>query len=217
MDDEPTTSPQVLRPSAPEGAADRLKAIDTERTELAQKFDDGELTGKEFREADKKLEEERAGLAWAIQKDELAGELNSQQRERDWFREVNEFVAAHPEVKENETLWAAFDLHVRKVTGSEDAKGLSDRKMLAKAFDGWKKDLGRDKPAAPAPKVEPKPTAERPALPPTLRNAPAAEAPNASDGEFEALDRLANTDPLAYEAAMAKLSDAQRERYLAAG
>ena len=42
-------------------------------------------------------------------------------------------------------------------------------------------------------------------------------ANDTDDGKFAHLDRLAESDPLAFEAALAKMSDAQRDEYMQAG
>ena len=54
-------------------------------------------------------------------------------------------------------------------------------------------------------------------VPPNLGKVPASTANDTDDGKFAHLDRLAESDPLAFEAALAKMSDAQRDEYMQAG
>ena len=54
-------------------------------------------------------------------------------------------------------------------------------------------------------------------VPPTLGKVPASAATDTDDGKFAHLDRLADSDPLAYETAVAKMSAAQRDEYMRAG
>ena len=63
-------------------------------------------------------------------------------------------------------------------------------------------------------KAEAKPKREIPQVP-SLANVPAADVDQPGDDKFAMLDRLADKDPVAYERALDKLSEAEREEYLA--
>ena len=97
-----------------------------------------------------------------------------------------------------------------------------DASILADADKAIREQLAKSgimfgaKPAEPKPgdkKVEP----GKPEIPPTLAKLPAANAQETDGGAFAALDRLAESDPEAYEAAYGKLTEAEREAYLARG
>ena len=44
---------------------------------------------------------------------------------------------------------------------------------------------------------------------------PSAEIESTTGGKYAVLDRLASTDPLGYEAALERMSEAERNAYLA--
>jgi hypothetical protein len=77
--------------------------------------------------------------------------------------------------------------------------------------------FGVKKADTPPPANDPKKgERKQPELPPTLRSVPAAESADTSGNRFAALDRLLETDPMAHEEALAKMSRADRDAYMAA-
>jgi hypothetical protein len=125
-------------------------------------------------------------------------------------------------IKGKESLEAAFDLHVRKVTGDPANKGLSNRAMLSKAFKLFSDELA----SAGGPAVDKKPAADgqqtgkksaggKKEVVPTLARIPASDVEETGDGgKFAALDRLADQDPTAYEKAFERPTPAEQEAYL---
>lgn len=213
----PADSIPLLRAEPTEPATTRLAAIETEVEALSTKFDDGDLTAKEYAAALKKLTDEKANLDWTVRKAALAAEIEEQAATRAWFGTVNEFLAAHPEIKANNLRYASFDMAVREVTGDTGNNSLTATQKLQKAYDRWAGDLGIAKPAAAAPKqaeATPSPAPRR-TLPPNLTKIPAAAVQSTDDGRFGVLDRLLEADPIAFEARMASLSDADRAAYMA--
>lgn len=210
----------LIRAEDTSAATARLAAIDTEAEDLATRFDDGDLTAKEYAAELKKLEAERRDLDWSVRKASLAVEVAEQQAAQAWFGAVNEFLAEHPEINpENKLVYASFDLAVRSVTGDEANAGLTSRQKLAKAYESWSaafnikpagKPAAAERPAAP-----PAPPA-RPKMPPSLANLPAADVTSVEDGKYAALDRLAETSPMAFEAALERMSEAERDAYMLA-
>ncbi len=128
------------------------------------------------------------------------------------------FIEAHPEVKANKVLFQSFDAVVRDVTGDAANAKLTNNQQLEKAFEQWNKALGREPVKADAgkqaAKQEKKPEKRPPVTTPNLGDVPSASATDVSDGRFAVLDRLMESDPVKYEEALAKLSDADRDAYL---
>ena len=198
-------------------AKTRMEEIEAERDRLARDFDDGEMTAVEYREANAKLEREHRDLEWTLRKAELSQEMSAQAAEAAWYSEVGAFLNEHKTVlKPGSLVLQAFDIAVRQVTGDQANDSLSNRQKLEKAYDALRADMGlaaAPKPAAqPAPKPAPKPAMRD--LPPNLKNVPAADLESTDNGTFAVLDRLLETDPLAYEDRLSKMSESEVEAYL---
>lgn len=208
----------LIRAEVPADIEAQKTAIEAQRDEIAQKFEDGDMTAREFQAENRKLDKKDSDLDWLVRKAELSAETTQAQTEATWYQSTSEFLADHPEIMKNELVYNAFDAVVRKITGDKANHGLSDRKQLEKAHAEWAEALGIK--VEPAPKT---PAAKAPAatakgkrdLPPNLGTVPAATASETDDGKYAALDRLIDTDPLAYEAALAKMSPAETDAYLA--
>lgn len=233
-DDEPADLRDpvpVIRTEAPADVEARLADIDKREDDLTSKFDDGDITSAEYRAELRKLERERGDIEKAQLKHDLATEFNEAQAEANWQRDVKQFLDAHPEVVSSKLRADSFDMVVRAVTAKTMEGGkLPGTADLEAAYKEWSEQLGikpaaKDggkpadpkptdpKPAAAKPKVDVKP---RPPATPTLANVPAAQVNDTDDGKWAHLDRLMESDPLGFEKAMAKMSEADREAYLAA-
>lgn len=197
---------------APADAANRIDAIEAQKDELATKFDEGELTATELRAKMKPLEAEERALRESLLKASLsAGAETAQWRDAT----VPAFLSANAIYKDNELLFNALDSEVRKLQSAALADGKSqyDAAILKAAHDKVTAALRKSGLTIPEPRRDPAPPKRD--LPPSLAHVPAADPTDVDENEFSALDRLADIDPLKYEAALAKMSDAERERYLA--
>lgn len=216
-DEMPAPRRRIETVKAPDDADARLAEIAKRRDELAEQFDNGDITAKEFQAEIAKLDDERLEIKMALNRAEMVEEL----RKDTWLNQtVPAWLSRHAVYGENETLHGMLDLEVRKlqVKAMEDGGDPFDPAILDRAhksltaaihvLTGAPLAKPNEKPAA-------KPAAKRPPAPPTLAAIPSADITD-TDGEFAALDRLASSDPIAFEDAMAKLSEAQRERYLRA-
>jgi hypothetical protein len=207
-----------------EAIASRRTEIRTERRALTDKYEDGDMTAKEYHDQLDKLDDElselndkRADLRMQESKARIAHEANQSQAEQRWYSTVEVFMSEHPEITKNQTLTQAYDTIVQRVTAetmkSGKEPGIAD---LRKAYKQWAEDLGV---ASPEKKAE-QPAQQKPQeqrqqrnVPPTLGKVPAAENNTTDDGKYAYLDRLAERDPVKYEEALAKLSPAQWEEY----
>src|SRR5690606_7261895 len=203
----------LLAADVPEDAAEQLEAIAKQKEELVQKFDDGELTAKEYQlELDKLAKQERE-IEQAQFKAKLAQEMAEQQARNAWLQTGNQFLSEHAEYRQYPLRYKALDLAVRELAAQEENQGLSGREILEKAHEQIVEQFGL---ARADEKPEGKKRRKTIEAPPTLANVPAASATETEDGRWAKLDRLMETDPERYERELAKLSDADRDAYLAA-
>lgn len=222
QEQEPAKAAQpvpLFKADVPEDIEAKFQAIDAREEALIEKFEDGDLTTREYNAELRKLNKERSDLEWVQRKAELSQESTQTQREQQWYNEVGSFVKTHPLIEKNETMWNSFDAVLRKVTAETIAAGgWPGQADIDKAYKQWAEDLGiatdapapaaekKDTPAAPAAKKELK-------VPPTLAKVPAASHEDTDDGKYAYLDKLADEDPLEYEKALQKLSPAEWEEY----
>lgn len=231
-DEQPQKAIPVIQAEMPDDYDNKLKALDdrklairTERRAVTDKYEDGDITSKEYHDQLDKLEDElsdigdqRSELKLQANNAQQAEKVNKAQADAVWYSQVELFMADHPEVTRNQTLMNVYDQIVQTVTAETMAAGkrpgMAD---LKKAYDQWAEDLGYDKkPQASKPdankpeqKAPPKPRN----VPPTLAGVPAADATDVENGKFASLDRLADSDPIKYQDAIDRLSPAERDAY----
>lgn len=215
--DTGTKSMPVYVATAPEDADTKLKGLADKRAELRKQYDDGDITFDELESARDEITKEEKAIERAQLKAEMAAEMQQQQTVNDWNRDVNSFLDANPEYRASDVRYQALDMMVRKIGGAPEAAKMTGPQVLAKAHEELQKAFGV---AAPAKKDEgngkgekkPPPKVD---VPPSLGKLPAAENNDTQGGKYAALDRLLETDPLAHEDALMKLSASERESYLA--
>lgn len=181
---------------------------------LDKRFEDGEIDLKAYNT-------ERENLLRRQLKAEIAAEQNEQNERQMWEYEISNFLDEHKEYGGSKLLHAALDAAVKELGADEANADKSFRWFLREAHKNVQKAFGRTdapddgKPSGDKPDADTKGKGRKPDLslvPPTLGNIPAA-GDNGDDGEFSDLDKLSGID---LERALARLSDEQRNRYLAA-
>lgn len=207
-----------LRARAPENIEEIITAISSEEDALAQKFDDGDITAREYRDGLNRLNAQRDELNWNKRKADLAREMEDTAKANAWQKEVSDFMtttAAH--ITKSHAAMIAFDDVVKKVTSDPANLNLSDRAQLDKAYKIFMNEVGEAFGIQPQQSQQTKATAPAPKaarnIPPTLAKVPASDMEDLDGGKFAALDRLAAADPVAYESAVAKMSEAERAQY----
>lgn len=188
--------------------------IDSQLAALQAKMDDGALDFKDFLSQRDALQAER----W---KASIYQDLNQQFRKHAWEQAQHVFYQQHPEIAGNPILAQAYTGVLQGLLETPEGQALGDVEVLALAktrfLEGVQALFGEtSKPAAaPAPKdavqrlkqeQQGKKTEVK-----TLAGVPAAEAPDVGKDPFSHLDTL---DGAALEAALAKLSPDQVEKYL---
>jgi len=207
--------------NVPEDAEAKLADIDKREDALAEQFDNGDITAKELTAKQRDLANERHTIRSAMDRAQIAEDM----RKDAWFNQsVPAFMADHEAYSSNVTLRRALDREVRELQVRAGDAGrdpfdpaiLTDaHKNIVKAFAGLTgakaDDKADEQPDAGKLKVKP-----RGKTPPTLAKVPAADHEDTDGDEFAALDRLADKNPEAYEDAIARLPEHERERYLRA-
>ena len=204
--------PVFEAPDVPADVDDQIAAAKLAKIKIAEKFDEGEITAVEYAKQTEELNDFQRELENKRFKAQLAAE-SQQSRELDsWEETCSEFLSAHPEISKSKLRYDSFDYAVRLVTGDQANAALTGAQQLEKAYQTWVTELGIqvDQSAQSLAKPDPK----KPRVVPNIGSLPAAQANDTDDGKFAYLDRLADSDPLKYEATLAKLSDADREAYL---
>jgi len=187
----------ALKARAPENAGAVLDRVGQFEDHIQRQFEDGEITAREYRGGLQQAADKREEVRWARRKADLAREMDEQAKEAAWYREVDRFLSTTgAAVAKNDMTKKAFDRYVQEVTADPANQHLSDRAQLEKAHKLFLADFG-------------------PAFGGT-----AAHQPGGGDargdmggGDYAALDRLLERDPAAYEAALARMSPAELERY----
>lgn len=221
--DEFTPQPKPLfNDNLPADIEAQRTAIDAKEDDLDKQFDEGDITFSEHKKALRELNRERSALDRAELKAELSREAQAAQIDNSWQSSQAAFFASHPEINiNNEAQMAALDHLVRQETAAVLQKGGAiGVPELERAYAKFKEAFNI---ADPAPKQQPqqekqtkKPKKET-VVPPNLGKVPAAVGNETDDGKFAHLDRLADSDPLAFEDALSKMTDAQRDEYMRAG
>ena len=204
--------PVFEAPDVPADVDDQIAAAKLAKIKLAEKFDEGEITAVEYAKQTEELNDFQRELENKRFKAQLAAE-SQQSRELDsWEETCSDFLSAHPEISKSKLRYDSFDYAVRLVTGDQANAALTGAQQLEKAYQTWVTELGIqvEQPAQSGAKPDP----SKPKVVPNIGSLPAAQANGTDDGKFAYLDRLADSDPLKYEATLAKLSDADREAYL---
>lgn len=200
----------ILDPKVPE----QIDALEKKKDELTDKFDDGELTGKEYRAELRTIDNQLEGL----KTQRLAAEIGKTNAVQHYFETtVPEFLAKHTEYEKGSILHAMLEAEVKKL--QVQSQNPLNPAILERAHENLTAQVTKAygvKPNAQAKPNAGKTTAAAREVVPTLGTVPAADASDDTDGgEFAWLDRLSNSDVEKYEQELAKLSDEKRDRYLA--
>ena len=193
----------------------KLTEIDAALDALADKYEAGELSFKDYRRAERDLSAQQNALRTEAVKAEVYADMQRQQSLREWNSAVEAFRAdpanqafespaiiplmnsqlnalwQEPGIAEKSHRWVLDEAKRRVQTQLRAVLGVAEAKPEAKP-------------------VTPRPSAAAVTIPPTLGRTPAA-LPNGAGGEFAALDSL---NGIALEDALARMKPEQRDRWL---
>lgn len=198
-------------------AQETLAGFDAKAAELATKFDQGDITAADYRAQADQIETQRQTLRGDIRDAERA----FQRAQGHWEQKsVAKFLRDNPDWKASPTRLQMLDGEVRRL--QSESGDPFDPRHLVRAANNLNKAMGLTASAEPtkeatAPKKgNPVPKGKRPDIPPTLARVPNDEINDVDGGKYARLDRLAQSNPTAYEEALAKMPEAEREAYMAA-
>lgn len=204
-------APILVAPDV-QDAETRLTDIATKKESLLTQFDDGDITAREFQKAMDDLNKAERQIEFDVREAQLAAKMEAQRAQNDWISTCNSFLESNPVYKDNLRLYRALDAEVKELAQKPETASWSGAKFLAEAHKNLAEAFNL--PAANAPTNKQRRTDN---LPPNLAKVPAADVNDTDGGRFAVLDRLASTDPIAYEDALAKMPEAERNAYMAAG
>jgi hypothetical protein len=191
----------LLETRIPADLPQRLAALDQEKAEIVARFDEGELTAREYSDGLEAIADKRSDAEWEKRKAAFAREAHEAAIEGAWNREVDKFMRgpAKDIAAKGEAALLAFDSYVKRVTGDPANARLSDRAQLQKAHKLFQADF--------------KLSAARSAS--AYDSGPGSASDHAMDAhDFARLDKLMESDPLAYEKAIERMSAAEVDEYL---
>lgn len=208
--------PPILDVQPVEDAPAKLAEITTKKDKLAEQFDDGEVSAKDYQTQLDALNREEREIERAVERVEIANTMRLQQARNLFLADVEDFTKDTP-YKQSAAAWTALDAAVKMIGQQAESATLTGKQILAKAHAEVMKDPVF---AAAFSKAPAKPAGNKPAtdnLPPNLGRMPAAELTDTEGNRFAALDRLRETNPIEYEKQVGKLNAADLEAFLKQG
>ncbi len=230
---ETSVEPVAEPPKAPEPSGDftpqydaklpqdfdaQVKALADQQAELKRRFQEGELDFEAYEVARDELVGQREALTVARAKAETFTELNAQTQAQRWQNAVMSFAARTAaegavDYRKDEAKARDLDVFVRTLAADPANADKAHDWFLTEAH---KRVLALHdiRPQAKAPEpAKGKPPSRTPpvaAVAPSLANVPGGDGPGDVGSEFADIDALDGTD---LEAAIARMTPAQRERY----
>lgn len=212
--------------SLPEGYDDNVKALNDELKGLAKQFKDGDIDFDQYSADMQALNERRDALV----QEKLKVEVINDMRFQEWqdskvsaFQSLNgESIKEGIDYSTDEGKFNVLNKHFTNIEADPAYAGKSAKFMLTTAHRLAKAELGIETKAAPAGEVsqadalKAAKAARKPpidAAPKTLAQVPGSDGPGDVTGEFSDIDAL---DGMELEDAVARMTPAQRDRYLKA-
>jgi len=211
---QPQSAP-ILVAQVPENVDAQLSEIASKKSSLLDQFDNGDITAREYQTQIDALAKQERSIERQQDRAELASQMEQQRLQNEWTRTCNDFVESNPIYKDNPRLYKALDAEVRELAQKPETATWSGQKFLTEAHKNLRTAFGLQEAQGTEKPADKTQTKQRRELPPNLAKVPSAEIEDTNGGQFAVLDRMANTDPIAYEEALAKMSPAARDAYLA--
>lgn len=218
-EDGEDVAPVAYQAQLPGDFDDRVKALDETEAELERKFETGEIEAPEYVREMRRVSSERGELDRARVKAEVAAEMSQQAAINQWQRQVAKFMREAKKVdgidyRNDEALGVELDTMVKALANNPAHSDKPSGWFLQQAHKAVKAMHGiADKPAHAV--KNNKQASRKPPIdkaPKTLAQVPGGDGPGDVGDEFSNLDNLEGDE---FESALARLTPAQRERYLA--
>lgn len=195
--------------------------------ELATKYEAGDLSFSDYRKQERNITREyeaiKQELYEANLKADIAADYNKQSSAQKWELEQNLFYSDNADYKDDAILRGALSAQLNVLyddTANQGKSGLWFLREAAKIIDT---KFARTTPYAvsseakeslkQAEEAMSRRKANQPNIPKTLGGVPVAESNEEASNEFSYMDKLNGT---AYETALSKMNESQRDRYMAA-
>ena len=196
-------------------AKEQLDTLVASRTDLRKQYANGDIEREAYEAKLDELNDQIADARFEVKKAEVYEDINTQTAKQNWVGAVKDFLdeADNAIFREGGALNAALDAKIRQMNADKEAlkEFPSHAKRLAEAkrvvLEETRKALGVEPAKPAAASTTKKPAVE---LPPGVDDVPAAG--EEAENEFSHIDRLTGT---AREAAFARLTKDQQDRYLA--
>lgn len=213
---QPAQIAPVLVAEAPADVEAKLADIKAKKDALEAEFDDGDITRKQYREQMDALGKDERDIERAQQEAALADKMNEQVMLTAW-RTTARTYADTQGYSSNPRLFRAFDMEVQEVATSAGMENATWAEILGRAHDNMVEAGMAPATAKKADQAKPEQQKiEHKAQPPNLATVPAAAHSDTSGGKYAAIDRLRDgNDPDAYEEALMRMSEKERDLYLA--
>lgn len=217
--EKPVVAPRprgVLNDTLPEDYSQRVEANNTAMDELAQKYEDGDISFAEYNKGMRKLNEEAMDLREVKMRAEISEQSSTNSLQQHWDGLMGSFLATHPEAISTPVRQNAFDQILREITAPVMAAGgMPGQAEIDKAYARLAEEFGIQAKQPDADKGTTPPAAKKEnKVPPTLGAVPAAAHTDVDDGKWAHLDRLAEQDPIKFEETLMKMSEAERNEYM---
>jgi hypothetical protein len=215
--DESESAPRY-QAELPADYQERVEKLKEDRAALKAQFKAGDIDFDEYNDKIEALDEQADELKDIKRRTDLYKDMNEQSAEQQWNRTLDTFsteVKGVIDYRKDEGKLADLDDFIKRLAANPAHSDKSMRWFLDEAHKrvlalhdikpaAAKKDDGEK----PDPKKDRKPPVA--SAPQTLAQVPGSDGPGDVDGEFADLDGL---DGLELEAAIARMTDAQRARY----
>lgn len=212
-----------FKADVPADLDEQIAAVSTEKKALAQKFRDGDIDLDEFNTQSDALESKRDELNRHKIKAELYEDMNTQSGEQVWANTVNSFVtnvakAEGIDYRKDADKAGDLDIFVKRLAENKANDGkpmnwfLQEAHKRVKALHGIQDKAAKEE--TPQDKLKAARDGRKPpidAAPKTLAQVPGGDGPGDVAGEFADVESL---EGMELEDAIARMTPAQRERYL---
>lgn len=217
--EKPVVAPRprgVLNDTLPEDYSQRVEANNAAQDELAQKYEDGDISFAEYNKGMRKLNEEAMDLREVKMRAEISEQSSTNSVQQHWDGLMGTFLTAHPEAISTPVRQNAFDHILREITAPVMAAGgMPGQAEIDKAYARLAEEFGIQAKQPDGDKGAQPPAAKKEnKVPPTLGAVPAAAHTDVDDGKWAHLDRLAEQDPIKFEETLMKMSEAERNEYM---
>lgn len=211
----------AYRAELPPDFGAKVEELRAKEASLIESFKSGDLDFDDYRAQTAALQQEAAALERAVTKAEIAREIAEQTAQQAWFDSVNRMADAAKrdgiDYRQDATKQRDLDVFIKALAADQANQDKSADWFLQEAHKRVMALHGvvAAKPAAAGPADTKKPAARKPpvdALPKTLAQVPGGDGPGDVADEFADIDSLSGD---ALESAIARMTPAQRERYLA--